>query len=113
MSAKNEPVTGTDGLRMGVFDTLSDLAHLSESIALECKLAAGADGRGQLPKDFWSTYSAFANTHGGLIVLGLRETAGRFSVHGVDSADRVVTDLSTRLARCRTEAKPGGLFRTL
>jgi len=74
-------------------NTLDDLANLSESVDVECKLAAGADGKGRLPREFWPTYSAFANTRGGLILLGVREDSGRFTVHGVDDADRVVTDL--------------------
>ena len=41
---------------------LEDITRLSESVDLECKLAAGRDGKGQLPADFWPTYSAFANT---------------------------------------------------
>ncbi len=41
--------------------TLADIRRLHESVALECKLAAGRDGKGALPDDFWPTYSAFAN----------------------------------------------------
>jgi ATP-dependent DNA helicase RecG len=74
-------------------DSLDDIARLRESVDLECKLAAGANDNGCVPKDLWPTYSAFANTHGGVIVLGLRERAGRFVVHGVEEADRVTRDL--------------------
>jgi hypothetical protein len=42
--------------------TIADLELLRESVNLECKLAAGRDGKGALPEDFWPTYSAFANT---------------------------------------------------
>lgn len=56
--------------------TLSDIEALSESVDLECKLAAGRNGKGQLPTDFWPTYSAFANTHGGIVLLGLRKKRG-------------------------------------
>jgi len=42
--------------------TLEDIAAtLSETLSLECKLAAGRDGKGQLPVDFWLTFSALAN----------------------------------------------------
>lgn len=78
-------------------DSLEDLEFLSESVEIECKLAAGQDSKGQLPKDFWPTYSAFANTHGGLIVLGLREKNRRFEVHGVVDAERVISDLFNTL----------------
>ena len=77
--------------------TLDDLAQLAESVEVECKLAAGADGTGQLPKDFWPTYSAFANTHGGIIALGLREHGRGFDVVGVGDADRVIADLFNTL----------------
>lgn len=62
--------------------TLDYISNLRETDEVEAKLAAGRDGRGELPKDFWPTYSAFANSSGGYIVLGVRERAGHFSVEG-------------------------------
>ena len=62
--------------------TLDDLSDLRESEEVEVKLASGRDGRGELPKDFWPTYSAFANTGGGYVVLGLREVRDRFVMEG-------------------------------
>ena len=48
-----------------------DFAGLAESFDLECKAAQGRHGRGELPEDFWKSYSAMANTDGGVIVLGI------------------------------------------
>ena len=70
--------------------SLEDLTWLAESVEIECKLAAGQDGRGKLPDDFWPTYSAFANTHGGLVVLGVKEKQGRYELRGVPDADRAI-----------------------
>lgn len=53
---------------------------MGEHSELECKLAKGG-----LPKDVWETYSAFANTTGGVILLGIEEKNGAFSpVKNVD-----------------------------
>ena len=41
---------------------LDSLGPIAEGVNLECKLAQGRDGQGELPRDFWPTYSAFANT---------------------------------------------------
>lgn len=76
---------------------LDDLSLLAESVDLECKLAQGQDGKGEVPKDFWSTYSAMANMHGGVVLLGVREKAGAFSVAGIANVEKVRTDLFNTL----------------
>lgn len=67
----------------------ADLELLRESVDLECKLATGRDGKGVVPEDFWPTYSAFANTEGGAVVLGLREKAGQFIPEGIVNVPKV------------------------
>jgi ATP-dependent DNA helicase RecG len=75
------------------FDSLEDFQLLRESQDLECKLALGQDGKGELPKDFWPSYSAMANAHGGVVLLGVREKAGDFTLAGLPSADKLRKDL--------------------
>ncbi|MDR0893507.1 MAG: putative DNA binding domain-containing protein, partial [Mediterranea sp.] len=64
-----------------------------ERLQLEAKLA-GAD----VPKSVWETYSAFANTIGGLILLGVHEELKeqdlnkRFTIVGVSDAKKIITD---------------------
>jgi ATP-dependent DNA helicase RecG len=77
--------------------TLDDLSQLAESVELECKLAQGQDGKGEIPKDFWPTYSAMANVHGGVVLLGVREKNGQFNVAGIENAEKVRTDLFNNL----------------
>lgn len=76
---------------------LADLHLLAETVDLECKLAHGEHGKGALPKDFWPTYSAMANAQGGVVLLGIREQAGRFTVAGLPEPDRVRQDLFNNL----------------
>jgi predicted HTH transcriptional regulator len=73
--------------------SIADLALLQESVDLECKLGVGRDGQGVVPDEFWPTYSAFANTQGGLVVLGVREKKGRFSVEGIANVAKVRKEL--------------------
>jgi predicted HTH transcriptional regulator len=77
--------------------TIEDLSLLRESIDLECKAAQGADGQGEVPKDFWPTYSAMANAHGGVVLLGLTEKSGVFSVAGLANVAKVRADLFNNL----------------
>ena len=50
-------------------------------------------GRGGVPGDFWPSYSAFANTDGGVIVLGVKEENGVRVVEGLENAEKVRADL--------------------
>ena len=56
----------------------SDLFPNNESDEIEYKSAAGG-----FPRDFWKTYCAFANTSGGVIVLGVKERKGKFYFDGL------------------------------
>lgn len=78
--------------------TLEDIAALNESFEIECKLAQGRDGKGSLPKSFWETYSAFANTHGGDLFLGLKELKDKsFELEGIEDPQKVMDELWTGL----------------
>ena len=67
-----------------------DLTTLSEAVDLECKAAQGRDGQGELPEDFWKTYSGMANSDGGCILLGVQEKPrGVFTSVGIADVARV------------------------
>jgi len=79
--------------------TLDNISLLAEGFELECKLAQGQDGKGELPKDFWPTYSAMANAHGGVVLLGIRESSsGQFTVAGIENVAKVRGDLFNGLS---------------
>ena len=52
--------------------------NIKEDNERECKLATGG-----LPESIWETYSSFANTNGGTILLGIREHRDSFTVEGL------------------------------
>lgn len=56
-----------------ILDTISEQ---NENKEIEFKSAHGG-----FPGSFWETYSSFANTDGGIIVFGIKEKQGIFSVH--------------------------------
>jgi ATP-dependent DNA helicase RecG len=48
--------------------------------------------KGGLPRDLWETYSAFANTDGGTLWLGITQRIGKLDIHGVPEAEKLVAD---------------------
>ena len=69
------------------------LEGIRESVDIECKLAIGKDGKGGLPNAVWESYSAFANTDGGVIILGVKEnTDGSFITYGIEKPAKIRTD---------------------
>jgi ATP-dependent DNA helicase RecG len=73
--------------------TIGDVKLLREAVDMECKLAVGRDGLGKLPEEFWPTYSAFSNTEGGVVLLGVREKQGSFRVEGIQNLVKVRREL--------------------
>ena len=65
-----------------------------ERVTLECKKA-----QNNVPNSVWDTYSAFANTYGGTILLGVfedtteKDREKRFNITGVDDVDKIRKDL--------------------
>lgn len=68
--------------------SLERLSTYKENGGLEVK-----SGRGGVPSSLWETYSAFANTDGGTIVLGVNEKGhGRLVVEGLPDAYKIIKD---------------------
>ena len=72
---------------------IKDALLKGERVTLECKRAQSS-----IPGSVWKTYSAFANTYGGLILLGVyedlkeKDISKRFTITGVDDADKIRKD---------------------
>ena len=75
--------------------TENSLSELQESVDIECKLAGGKDGKGELPNSFWDSYSAFANTNGGVVILGVKEIKqnNTFEVSGIERVHQIKNDI--------------------
>ncbi|MBF1603190.1 putative DNA binding domain-containing protein [Prevotella salivae] len=67
---------------------IKDITSYKENNQLEAKKASGG-----LPGSLWETYSSFANTDGGIILLGVDEKkGGAFEITGVQDPDRMLKD---------------------
>lgn len=67
---------------------LSELEKYREHYQLEVK-----DARDGFPDSFWDTYSSFANTDGGIIILGVKELKdGTLSVVGLGDIEKTYKD---------------------
>ena len=66
---------------------LLELIQDDESAGLECKKSEK-----NLPNDLWKTYSAFANTNGGIILLGIEQKGYNFFVKGVQEVGKILRD---------------------
>lgn len=66
-----------------------DISNLRETNQIEAKLAK----RG-LPRSIWKTYSSFANSEGGKILLGVAEDKAtrKLSISGVDDSEKLIRD---------------------
>lgn len=67
---------------------IDEILENGETSKLEFK-----EGEKELPKSFWETYSAFANTDGGIVFLGVEETKGRIKIKGVQNPDKIVKEI--------------------
>ncbi len=75
-------------------ENISNIILQGERVTLECKKAQRS-----VPNSLWDTYSAFANTYGGTILLGVvehmdeQDKSKRFEIVGVENADKIRKDL--------------------
>ena len=74
--------------------TSEDILVLRETDNVEFKKASGKDGKGELPNSFWDTYSAFANTDGGDIFLGIEENQDKtIKISGIQNPEQIIQRL--------------------
>ena len=73
-----------------MIDITKILSSEKENAYIEAKTAAGG-----LPRSLWETYSAFANTNGGIILLGVKEEEGskKLMPAGVENPEKLISEI--------------------
>ncbi len=66
------------------------LLNTKERVNIEAKAAAGG-----IPNSIWETYSSFANTFGGTIILGVEEDKETKALipKGIKNPDQLISDI--------------------
>ncbi len=83
-----------------------DINTLVETNDVEMKKAGGRDGKGAIPDSVWATYSAMANTIGGVIILGAEQIGEHeFRPYHLDNAEKMVQDFWNTVNDCRKISK--------
>lgn len=73
---------------------IASVIDKKERVNIEVKSAQGG-----IPKSVWETYSSFANTSGGVIILGIAENAETKELvpQGVNNARQLISDIWSTL----------------
>ena len=68
---------------------LLEIIKIGESCEIEFK-----ESKNKLPKSLWETYSAFANTRGGYIILGVIENSknNECKIDGITNINNILKD---------------------
>lgn len=80
---------------------LLDRLRGPESLEVEYKR-----GRGGLPTDLWPTVSAFANTNGGWVLVGVREEDGRAVLDDLKNPDRRLQEFHNQVRNPQKVSRP-------
>lgn len=71
----------------------NNIKNIKERHIFELKKATNS-----IPKSFWETYSSFANTEGGFIILGVEEGIEENIITGVNEPQKIVSDIWNQLS---------------